>query len=85
MKKINFIFALLLILTFITTKAAFAWKEHAKWYSPCSPDKLRVWVICNDGRGPKFVQEAPDKWCMIGQPGRCTKSLDASAKDWCKE
>ncbi|MBE1426325.1 hypothetical protein H4684_002990 [Desulfomicrobium macestii] len=78
----------LAVLLFFVSQAS-AWIVHAKWECCGANPKERVKVRCNSGVVPTFVK-VNEKWYFKkeGGPdgaGTAYPSLDAAAKDFCKE
>ena len=78
----------LAVLLFFVSQAS-AWIVHAKWECCGANPKERVKVRCNSGVVPTFVK-VNEKWYFKkeGGPdgaGTAYPSLEAAAKDFCKE
>lgn len=68
---------------------ALAWKQVGKWECCGKTPRERVQVLCNSGFMPTFVN-VDGKWYLKkkDQPdgqGKAFPSLDAAARDFCKE
>jgi hypothetical protein len=83
------IFWMVLILVLVFSSQASAWSVLSKWQCCGKNPKERVKIVCKTGFAPVFVN-VNGKWYLKkeGQgdgQGTAHPSLDAAAKDFCKE
>lgn len=86
--KNRFFWTVLIAFLFIVSHAG-AWVIHAKWECCGAEPKERVQVRCNSGYVPTFVK-VDGKWYVkkVGGGdgvGKAYPTLEAGAKDFCKE